>query len=73
MNKVLFIIALFGLASLPLLARAVQVAQRLTFQTVHADSSLYMYESPLIYLLIFFLGLLFYVVYDYYMKRRKNG
>ncbi|GEM_PF-5938292 len=72
MNKTLLILALFGLALLPSLARAEQLAQHLAFKTSFLDSSRYIFKAPLIYLLTFFLGLLIYSLKDYLIKKLNS-
>jgi len=63
---VLFLIDLFIIVSMPLLARLMQYLEFLTFHNCYSDSNIYLYESPLIFLLIFsivvFFTILLYII-----------
>lgn len=72
MDKIILILALFGLALLPLLAQIERFAHELIFKSSLVDASLYIFRFPLVYLFLFFTGLSVYAISDFIIKRRKK-
>lgn len=71
MDKIILILAIFGLALLPLLAEIERFAHEIIFKSSFTDASLYIFRFPLVYLFLFFMGLLVYAINDYFIKRKK--
>lgn len=72
MNKKMLLISIFGLVLMPSLANLEHLLRTAVNDRTRLYSYQYIFESPLIYLVLFFSGLLAHTLYEYYLWRKKN-